>query len=228
MKLRSAIAAIAFSAVAWSACKKDDATGFDRAAVYHKTSTEPAGDVRVFAQSGELNTPAIVSRFTAADSTLIHDVSGILFSMSSDSIQMQDNENAKIRESSGYADYKVTSSGGDLIFTGKDTSTNTSIGEVYSKSIPYYISLYKPAIYSEYIISSTRGNYVFGYTTKNQLVLTQQSNRLVAPWIFLIDHSSGSRTFAFTVQNKADFSFYRSLAATDTVVLHEYSVIYGK
>jgi len=225
MRLRSAIPAIAISTIAWSACKKDSSISLG--AVYHKTSIEPAGDIRVFSQSGEIKNSIVVSRLIANDSAWINDMRLYFLSNSGDSIQMLDNENAKIREASGYVDYKVTSSDRDLIFTAKDTSTSTSAGEVYSKSIPYYLSFYKPAIYYEYIISSTRGNYEFGYTTKTQLVFTKPVNRFVAPSIAVIIQKPGNVNSAF-VQNKPDYSFYHSLAATDTVVLREYSLIYVK
>lgn len=103
-------------------------------------------------------------------------------------------------------------------------STN---GEVFTRKIDYTIGQVKPEVFSEYLISSTGGYYVFGYSYKPKFILNQSGSQLVAPVIQFAEHSTNTY-FGKRVNNTLQSDFYKNLPVADTLTLREYLIIYEK
>lgn len=70
-----------------------------------------------------------------------------------------------------------------MILTRVDTSAGYSDTDEFTRSPSYYIAKFNPEVYSEYLISSTRGFYQFGYTSRERLILDRTSAQLGDPSI---------------------------------------------
>ena len=210
--------------LAFYSCKKEN-TKLASDSVYHKTIKEGYA-IRVFARSGEINQPSIVNRFLDLDSAWISYLAQYLGYL--DTIRVVDDEYAKLFESAHYKDYSYLFRGRDIRFTSRDTFMGYNNGEVFTKSINYKISTFKPVVFYEYLVSSTAGNYQFGYAGRREFFATADGDKLRIPWIVLVVHTSSTNRESHTIQNKPDFNFYQSIAANDTAVLREYSIIYEK
>ena len=209
------------------ACKKDSVSPI-APAPYSKTSIEKSGNLRVFAKSGEIKHTSVVSRFAGMDTSSISSLATGIFSNGYyvDSIKVLDAGSAVIRDQFSYYSCSITSNGSMSIFTHKDTTTGIIYGDLYSRSIAYIISKYKPSILDEYIHTSTGGAYGFRYRTQKQFFLAQEHGKLKAPWIFGVYHYGSIGTATLTLHNKLDNSFYKSIGDKDTIVIQEYSIIY--
>jgi hypothetical protein len=144
-----------------------------------------------------------------------------------DTVRFIDPENARIYDYS-YRDYSITKQNSDILLSSKSNIQLLISGDVFTKSAMYWINQYKPPVYSEYISSSTGGNYVFGYETKYLFVLSPVKGTVKANWIIMTVRSLKNNFQVYSIQNKPDFNFYRSMTATDTVVLQQYVVNYTK
>jgi hypothetical protein len=204
-------------------CKKENL--IDAGNTFHRTKSEPAGSIRVFARSGEVTNPSIVQRFEIQDSALISFYAR--GSGSFDTIRILDNHEARLFQYS-YTNYSYNVHFNELKFTGKDTTTGFSYLEVYSRTLSYFLALYKPEIYREYVVSSTAGAYNFGYRSRNEYRLLKDNEKLKAPWIVALLHNKAFGIRAHWLQNKLDPNFYQQLAEKDTVVLSEHFLFYEK
>ncbi len=112
-----------------------------------------------------------------------------------------------------------------LILTSADTITKCcTFGEVFTRSLPYNIGQIKPVVYSEFIQSSVRGYYNFGFIGREKFVVEQSGNELTAPIINFTLHS-GNSSFDF-VNNILQPYFYKNLSVGDTLTLKEYQILY--
>jgi hypothetical protein len=211
-------------------CKKDNSSApLEPLSVFHKNSIATASPVRVFALSGEITNTAIVNRFTNYDNSWLDDLSHQLFPEKGrmDTIRVQQGGDMAVFDNYHYQTYGVEQSGNRITLTGKDTIRAMSYYEVFTRTLPYNVALYKPPVFSETLVTSTRGLYGFEYTTLQQIHLENEQPAIRAPWILGVIHNAvGSNSLR--VQNKLDINFYKSLAAGDTIVLREYVVVYAK
>ena len=145
-----------------------------------------------------------------------------------DTIRFLDSKNARIFENYSYNDFSVTQQKSDIVLSGKQTIQYTHYGDLFTKSPGYLISQYKPPVYAEYLVSSTGGNYIFGYDSRKEFILTSENGILKAPWILMLTHYKAGYSLNYWVSNKPDFNFYKSLNTGDTVVLQQYSINYKK
>jgi hypothetical protein len=211
-------------------CKKDGSFPLNTPAVYYKTSKLQTSATRVFTLSGEIKIPSLIYRFENLDSSYLIALSNQLFPYKGrvDSIRVKDAKNIDVNDAYQYKPYKAVSRGNQITLTAKDTTTDFSNNEVYTRTIHYNIGLYKPPVFQEYLFSSVRGVYVFGYTTLNQLHLKTEGDRLRLAWIIGTIHYTNGSTNVISIQNKIDLNVNKSLAAGDTVVVREYAVFYEK
>ena len=206
--------------IIFHSCKKENL--IDSGNTFHRTKSEPAGFIRVFARSGEITNSSIVQRWEYNDTSNINFFAG---RTSLDTIRILDNGEARLFHFS-YSNYNYRVRINELKFTAKDTITQYSFLEVYTRTLPYFLSLYKPEVYKEYVISSTAGGYSFAYRTLNEYRLVKDNGHLKAPWIVALLHTKTFGTTTFVLQNKMDANFYQYLNESDTVVLREYSISY--
>lgn len=210
---------------AFFSCKKESGM-LKPTSTFHKTKKEASAPIRVFSNSGEIILASTVNRFVNYDSNWISQLSNRLGYL--DTIRILEDHTAKLFDDSRYKDFFYTGLLRDIRFTAKDTSTFYSGEEVYTRTLNYYIGWFKPIIFNEYIISSTAGYYTFGFSSQKEFYLVKENDHLAAPWMIYILRRQGGNVSMNRIQNKLDPGFYHSLAATDTLVLQEYSVIYEK
>jgi hypothetical protein len=203
-------------------CKKENL--IDEGITFYRTRTEVAGPIRVFVRSGELSDPSLVHRFEIQDSALINFYTNI---RSLDTIRILENHTARLFQYS-YAHYTYNVHFNMVKFVGKDTITSYSYLEVYTRTLYYFLAMFKPEIYKEYIVSSTAGAYNFAYRTRNEFRLLKDNDKLKSPWIVAMLHNNAFSSRAYWLQNMLDPGFHQHLGETDTVVLRENYIIYEK
>lgn len=210
-------------------CKKDDQFSIEPSSLYYKSSIEMRGSMKMYTRDGEIKDPLILYKYYGLDSAWFTSRSQTLFPGRGrmDTVRFIDSEKARIYDYS-YRDYSITKQNSDLLLSSKSNIQLLISGDVFSKSPMYWINEYKPPVYSEYISSSTGGNYVFGYETKYLFVLSPVKGTVKANWIIMTVRSPKNNFQVYSIQNKPDFNFYRSMTATDTVVLQQYVVNYTK
>ena len=211
-------------------CKKDEPfKQLTYPSVYYKSGIKIAGDLRVFSTSGEIKDPSITSRFLATDSLSysygadqIGNNPGTM-----DSIKFSDAQHAIVKE--GYSQYNcaVDQENKELILTRADTSARLIYNEQFTHSITYNIRQVKPEVYSEYLVSSTRGDYIFGYTGKEKYVLQESNGQLVAPEILFMQHHL-LVYYNGRANNILQNDFYKNIPTGDTVSIQGYLLLYEK
>ena len=211
-------------------CKKDEPfKQLTYPSVYYKSGIKIAGDLMVFSTAGEIKDPSIINRFLASDSFIysssadqIGNHPGVM-----DSIKLSDAQHAIVKESYSQYNCIVDQEKKELILTRADTSDGSSYPEQFTYSIMYNIGQVKPEVYSEYLISSTRGNYLFGYTGKEKYVLQESNGQLVAPEIIFIQHHLPGY-YNGRANNIFQNDFYKSIPTGDTVSIQGYFLLYEK
>jgi hypothetical protein len=207
-------------------CEEDD-NPIAPSTKYHKKSIEPAGILRLFARSGEITSKNILSRYNKYDTIYFNrDVKNYRGQGFIDSISFLKNSVVVLNHNHSNTNYSMRSQGSILVLTeDKVNDQCCTFGEVLTRSLSYFIGQIKPDVYSEYISSSVRGAYYFGFTGKRKFVLQLKNKQLTAPFIlFTKRYFDGinyyeSRGFA---QNLLQPDFFKELSVGDTVSLVEY------
>lgn len=223
MKLVSLQLQIALCAILFSSCDKEEPGPIQlQAGEYYETGIEEAGSIRVFTQAGEIKTASIISRFDLEYSEdLAWKIENLLYLK--DTIIVYGSERAALKGEGSLRNYDITSTGSILKFTSADILQSYSYNEVYTKRLDYNMSLHKPIVVNEFLISSV-GGYEFGYNHHPQIILTKESGKLKAPLIIFFLHHNWN--WHNNVQNKLDPHFYKMLLPGDTVVLREHMMLY--
>lgn len=211
-------------------CKKDSASVNLTPGEYHKTSKSQTGDSRIFTRSGEIKTASIINRFENFDNNWLDALGDGLYPQAGrvDSIRVYDAKRIDVNNFLRYKSYDVAAKGNNITLTAKDTSSDVSYHEVYTRSIYYYIALHKPPVFREYLVTSTAGLYGFGYTTLEQFHMETDGVGFKLPWVTGVIHYANGATNSLSIQNRINVNFYKSLAAGDTVIIREYAVHYKK
>src|ERR1051326_2637021 len=195
---------------------------------YYKSGIKVAGDLMVFSTAGEIKDPFIINRFLP-DSSIYSSYADQIGNNpgTMDSIKFSDAQHAIVKESYSQYNCIVDQEKKELILTRADTSDGSSYPEQFTYSIRYNIGQVKPEVYSEYLISSTRGDYLFGYTGKEKYVLQESNGQLVAPEIMFIQHHLPGY-YTGRTNNILQNDFYKTIPTGDTVSLQGYFLLYEK
>jgi hypothetical protein len=214
----------------FSSCKKDEEFSVEPSSLYYKSSIQPVGPMKFFTGNGEIQDLSTINKYYGLDSAWFTRRSRALFPEhgAMDTVRFIDQENARMYNYYSYRDCSITKQNSDLLLTDKLTIQLFTSGDVFTNSPMYLISQYKPAVYSEFIVSSTGGNYLFGYDTRYLFVLSPVNGTLKANWIIMTTRSANRNFNVYSIQNKPDFNFYRSMTATDTVLMQQYVINYTK
>ena len=154
-------------------CRKNDDSSITYPSVYQKSGLKAAGSLRLFSLNGEIRDPEILSRFNLLDSANFTIYSEYIRDNQETmrSIQLSDPQHAIMNVSYDPKNCLVTRDRSLMILTATDTSIGYSEADEFTRSPSYYIGQIKPEVYSEYLISSTRGFYQFGYTGRENFIL---------------------------------------------------------
>lgn len=210
-------------------CRKNDDSSITYPSVYQKSGLKSAGDLRIFSSNGEIRDPAARSRFNLMDSANFTIYSEYIRDNQEtmSSIQLQDPHHAIVNDKYIAKNCALTRERNRLILTRADTSIGYSEADEFTRSPSYYLAQIKPEVYSEYLISSTRGFYQFGYTGREKFILDRSTGKLAAPFIFFTLHRL-QQEYRLNVNNNLQEDFYKNISVGDTIALKEYLVLYEK
>jgi hypothetical protein len=211
-------------------CKEDEVELVEYPSAYHKSGVETAGTLRVFSSAGEIKTESVISRFSQYDTAnynyvirIIRDYKGFM-----DTLKFVDSKNAVLNHYYADIDCSLQSQGDLLILSEtKITKQCCSFGEVLTRTLRYYLGKVKPEVQSEYLVSSVRGYYYFGYESRNKYVLTKSHGKLVAPMLQFSVHSASVYDGGF-VNNIFESDGYKHLAEGDTLTIMESNIVFEK
>ncbi|MEP7373013.1 MAG: hypothetical protein ABI675_06445 [Chitinophagaceae bacterium] len=208
-------------------CKKNDTTQIAYPSVYHKSTIKTGGTPRLFCLNGEIRNPVIISRFNLLDSANFDLYANRLLDnhYRMDSIYLRDPQHATIKDYDIPKNCLVTRKRNVFELTGLDTITGYSSADEFTRTLSYYIGQIKPEVYAEYLISSTRGVYLFEYRGREKFVLDRSGGQLAAPFIIFIKHSQQQQSTEY-VNNILQEDFYKNIAAGDTILLKKYLLLY--
>jgi len=143
-----------------------------------------------------------------------------------DSIRFVDEQHAIVNDGYAHRSCTIDHENEALILTRTDTSQSTCSGDQFTRTMTYYVGEIKPVVYSEYLVSSTRGYYVFGYTSTGKYVLQESNGQLVAPEIFFVYHTTNY--YQGNTNNILQDDFFKNMAEGDTASIMGYQLLYEK
>jgi hypothetical protein len=211
----------------WSCSKSSDNFNISYNSIYHKTGVGPSTGLRLFTSKGEIKDPEILKQYNTSDNNLFLFYSGNFVQSSDfmDSIEFTDSRHARLYHNNQWIKNEVANQSTIFILSRVDTTTNSIAGDPYSESLEYAICQYKPEIFQEWLISSTRGNYVFGYTNREKYVFDLSGNFVSAYMTIYIRHQPFNTTTEF-VNNYMDEKFYQTISQNDTLSVQSYYLRY--
>jgi hypothetical protein len=200
---------------------------------YHKAGIMTNGNIRVFSLTGEIRSQSVISRFNNSDSSVFSyfadDIGNKPGRM--DSIKFSDALHAIMNDNRMPLNCLVSRGKGTFLLTRTDTSFGTTTPNEMSHSISYYIGQEKPELFSEYLVSSTRGEYIFGYSAREKFILNISGGLILAPLILYRFYPSGQNSGVYYngyINNILQNDFYKNIEVDDTVTIQEYMVLYEK
>jgi len=213
-------------------CTKESFTGVEYPSEYHKSGTRLNGNLRVFASNGEVRDAETITHYREHDSANLNSYFrnnlGNLYGYL-DTVKFSDARNGILIQ--GYTPYNclIARNGPDYTLTRTDTTLGTSFMNEISHNIEYYIVREKPAIYSESLYSSTRGVYLFNYTTTEKYIFSKTAEVLVAPVLLFNVYNNGidaGISYFSYKNNYLQEDFFKYLNPGDTVAVSEYFITY--
>lgn len=217
-----------FVVLAYS-CENHKVSTITYPSVYHKTGLSPVGDLRIFTSSGEINRKSVVRRFSRYDTSYLKHYATTLRDDPNfmDSVNFSDTQHAVLDHDNKDLHCVLAIEKDFLILTESEASRKCcSTDEVFTRSLPYHMVMMKPEVNSEFIQSSTGGNYSFGFNGRRKYVLEESHGKLVAPLIVYIKHSE--KFESGFVNNVLDSNFYTSLENGDTLTVMEFQILFEK
>jgi hypothetical protein len=208
-------------------CKKDEALPtlvFNK--TYSKEQIEKVGKLRLFSNTGEISDAATISRFESDASQYLSNytdfyVQGPLM----DSVTFYNNQTAGLVDNYSLRNYGFVQNKNSIILTQPDTTQFAVYGDLYSKSLIHQVGKFKKPIYSETLVSSVGGQYLFSATGKNQFIFSYTNNIVSAPLIGIV-HFSVNGASVYLINNEVSSDFSKYIPADDFVAIQSYSVIY--
>jgi hypothetical protein len=225
--LRLSAIILTFCIFFFYACKKEESLpSLVFGKTFYKEKIEKDGKIRLFANSGEISDAATISRFeTDSYSYLSTYTDYYVQGPKMDSLIFVNDKTARIVDDYVSRIFDYSQLKNDIILTQKDTTIFSIYGDLYSNSLIYQVGKYKPAIYSEDLVSSVGGEYLFTAKGKGQYVFNSNANVISTPLIGMVQYSRRS-TRIDLVNNIFDAAFAGKIPLTDTVVVQLYTVTY--
>lgn len=217
---------IFFCAVALC-CQDDDPT---YPIIYRKSAILQAGRLRVFTHQGEIKDQYVINRFIFRDTSTYNFWASVLINQPYlDTIRFISESRAVVTFNYATIQCSARNTISTIVLTQYDTTWGFTEGNEITHQVSYLIVKEKPEIYSEYLHSSTRGLYLFGFTAREKFVLKYHGAQISAPIIMFMWYHSNANSFRGNyVNNSLENDFYRSLEEKDTVSLLEYQLLFEK
>ncbi len=226
MKAKALITVSSFLFFIFS-CKKEN-IGFDYGATYYKSSIQQFGIPRYFTSNGEITNSTVIRNYFDADTlrfrflfeNAMHQGYYDTLIISSPNEVINNTYNQRLR-------YAAAKDGQRLVCT-LDSILNYSGPDEYTKSPTYYLLHYKPKVYSEWLYSSVRGDYIFGYHGEGKTVLEADESRIIFPLILYQQRRNGQYPRSSYLNNYIAKDFVKSIMPGDTLTILEARVYYDK
>jgi hypothetical protein len=211
-------------------CQDDDST---YPINYHKSDIHRAGSLRVFTRHGEIKNQYLINRFILRDtSTYNYWASALVNYPYLDTIRFSSESRAVVSFSYETIQCSARNNFSTIVLTRSDTTRGFTGGNELTHQVRYFICEEKPEVYSEYLHSSTRGNYLFGYVAREKFVLKRDGAYLSAPMILFISYSPVGENEYYGmgdyINNTLESDFYLNLEEKDTVSVMEYQLLFEK
>jgi hypothetical protein len=229
MRIILLIGLLVLCSIQWSCSKSDGKISYHT--FYHKTKIKPSSGILVYSNQGQITDIDIVNRLIAIDSFYFsyhrNDITSS-YNNYHDSIEFIDALHAKVLiDYNNWSNCDITDQFPRLILTRKDTLTVSGVQyDPFSQTLPYWLCQYKPLIYQEWLVSSTRGYYLFGYSGNDKFAFKLSGDQLYAHITMYVEHKQLFQTGY--VNNFLDENFYLNLPDGDTVTIQSHSLLYEK
>jgi hypothetical protein len=212
-------------------CCQDDDSNYP--INYHKSDIHPAGSLRVFTRHGEIKNQFVINRFILRDtSTYNYWASAIVNYPYLDTIRFSSESKAVVSFFYETIQCSARNTFSTIVLTRSDTTRGFTPRNELTHQVRYLICEEKPEVYSEYLHSSTRGNYLFGFAAREKFVLKRDGAYLSAPMLmFITQYMVGENEYygiGDYINNTLDSDFYLNLEEKDTVSLMEYQLRFEK
>ena len=220
---------VSFFLLLFFSCNKENDFDVSYGSLYYKSEAQKVPVVHYYNQNGEINNTSIPSFWIQDDTAYSTYLLGLQLQPGRfDTIKFLSQQEAVIKIYSTETKYTTANDGGNMILTSKDNISGYSSGDEYTKSPPYYSVKYKTEVASEWIRSSVRGDYIFGYLGKSKAVVDKSGDKLVLPFLFIRQRRGGFIRGAYMENNLLQPDFYKNIMAGDTIVIMEAKVFYSK
>jgi hypothetical protein len=225
--LRQFTAIIIICFLSFYSCKKEESIPKPVIGkTYSKEKIDKNGKLRLYASTGEITDAAILSRYeTYSSSYLSNYIDYYVQGPQLDSLIFLNEVSARLVDDYASRTFEYTHDKTNIILVQRDTVSLSVYGNLYSNSLVYLVGKYKTPIYSEQLVSSVGGEYLFTARGKIQNVFNIAQNIISAPLIAAVRYTPRS-TGVNLVNNEFSPEFYQKLDLTDTVVIQLYSVTY--
>ncbi|HEX2534359.1 MAG TPA: hypothetical protein VHK69_11525 [Chitinophagaceae bacterium] len=221
------MAGLLLSGVLFFSCSKEQ--GPLAPGTYRKQGLETVGKLRVFARTGEITDPALLLRFTERDAPAIENFKDRFYPDTGlfGSFTIHQSERATVSHDFRQQEYLLQHKEDLVTFTAADTLYGGTVDEVFTRTPEYNILRYKPPVYAENLYATNGGVFYFNYTSRIQMYLERDRSRLQSGAMTAVIHRPNA-SYLKIWQNRLNPGFYSSLNEGDTVVVQEYSVLYGR
>ena len=210
-------------------CQKDEEIPITYSSIYHKTEVKAVWGVRAFSSNGEIKDRSVIRRIIRNIlPNLPIEIEVVSNPGSLDSVMFIDAQQAILNH--GFFNWHcgVRMQSRYSLLTTNDTIEGSTANDELSQSVGYHLGQFKPEIFLENLLSSTRGSYLFGFKARIRYVFTQAKNQLSAPIIFYKHYRNSGYYASGYINNILQKDFYKNLFPGDTVALQEMAIMYEK
>jgi len=210
-------------------CNKENDFDIAYGSLYYKSEAQKLPVVHYYNQNGEISNTSIPS-FWIQDDTA-HSTYLLSLQLQQgrlDTIKFLSQQEAVIKTYNIETKYTTSNDGSNMILTSKDLISGYSFWDEYTKSPNYYSLKYKTEVASEWIRSSVRGDYQFGYSGRTKAVIDKSGDKLVLPFLFIRQRRGGFSRGSYIENNLLQPDFYKNIMPGDTIVIMEAKVFYSK
>lgn len=191
---------------------------------FKKTSFERSSNFSVYTHGKLITDATIHNQFKATDSFLMgHFLENLLFSLEVTNVKLVNANEAYVDHQYEIDTCDISLDGNMVILTDRTTLSSINSEDPYTYTPNYYTGKYKPPIPDEWLISSTRGQYIFGYLIRRQNIFEYIGGRLETPYIAFRQYRNGSLFRSFNMNNTLKTDFFHSIPPGDTL-----SILLGK
>lgn len=214
------ILAFILSGLLYSGCESDEVNL--AGSTFGKSELVKIKSLRVFSSAGEETNPIIIKRFTEDTFNLSANIIPQFNYYIIDSIAMG-KSSAIVRRYNKEFTFDLKHPQNIILTARESQEVCCTTGETFTRSLPYFAGVLKPIVDFESVESSLRGFFVFSFTGKERLLLTQHGNTLSVPCLQMAHHNPDRGVAKYFMNNKLEPSFTKKLQPGDTVSVIEVS-----